>query len=61
VATMAKAKKGAVELIALKCEDCKNKNYTTQKNRRNTQGKLEFSKFCPFCRKHTDHKEAKIK
>ena len=58
---MAKAKKGAVELVALQCGECKNKNYTTQKNRRNTQGKLEFSKFCRFCRKHMDHKEAKIK
>jgi large subunit ribosomal protein L33 len=58
---MAKAKKGAVELIALQCGGCKNKNYTTQKNRRNTLGKLEFSKFCKFCRKHVEHKEAKIK
>lgn len=58
---MAKAKKGAVELIALQCGVCKNKNYTTQKNRRNTQSKLEFSKFCKFCRKHTEHKEAKVK
>ncbi|MBY9021734.1 MAG: 50S ribosomal protein L33, partial [Candidatus Lokiarchaeota archaeon] len=28
-------KKGGVELIALQCVDCKRKNYTTQKNRRN--------------------------
>jgi large subunit ribosomal protein L33 len=58
---MGKAKKGAVELIALQCGDCKNKNYSTQKNRRNMQGKLELSKFCSHCRKHTGHKEAKIK
>jgi large subunit ribosomal protein L33 len=54
-------KKTAVELIALQCTECKRKNYTTSKNRRNTQEKLEFSKYCPFDRKHTLHKEAKVK
>jgi large subunit ribosomal protein L33 len=54
-------KKGAVELIALQCSVCKRKNYTTQKNRRNTQEKLELMKYCPFDRKHTLHKETKIK
>jgi large subunit ribosomal protein L33 len=55
------SKKTAVELIALQCTVCKRKNYTTQKNRRNTQEKLEFSKYCPFDRKHTPHKETKVK
>jgi large subunit ribosomal protein L33 len=55
------SKKTAVELIALQCGECKRKNYTTQKNRRNTQEKLEFMKYCPFDRKHTLHKETKIK
>jgi large subunit ribosomal protein L33 len=54
-------KKTAVELIALQCSECKRKNYTTQKNRRNTQGKLELKKYCPFDRKHTLHVETKIK
>ncbi|MDR3020841.1 MAG: 50S ribosomal protein L33 [Treponema sp.] len=58
---MAKAKKGAVELIALQCGDCKRRNYTTSKNRRNIQEKLEFKKYCPHDRKHTVHKETKIK
>ena len=57
---MAKDKKGPVEKIALQCTECKQKNYTTEKNRRNTQGKLELSKYCPFERKHTLHREAKI-
>ncbi len=39
----------------------KRKNYTTSKNRKNIQGKLELRKYCPFERKHTMHKEAKIK
>ena len=33
--------------------------YTTTKNKRTTTGRLEFSKFCNTCRKHTDHKETK--
>lgn len=55
------AKKTVVELIALQCTECKRKNYTTAKNRRNTQEKLELNKYCKFERKHTAHKEAKIK
>ncbi len=58
---MAKTKKGAVEKIALQCTVCKRRNYTTFKNRRNIQGKLEFNKFCKWERKMTLHKETKIK
>lgn len=58
---MAKSKKGAVELIALQCTECNRRNYTTKKNRRNTQAKLEFRKYCKFDRKHTLHKETKVK
>ncbi len=58
---MAKAKKGAIEKIALKCTECNRRNYTTQKNRRNMQGKLELNKYCKFDKKHTLHKESKIK
>ena len=58
---MASKKKGNVELIALQCSECKRKNYTTSKNRKNTQSKLEFNKYSKFDRKHTLHKEAKIK
>ncbi len=58
---MAKKAKTAVEIIALQCSGCKRKNYTTYKNRKNIQGKLEKNKFCPFCRKHILHKETKAK
>ncbi len=58
---MAKAKGKVVEKIALQCSECKRKNYTTTKNRRNIEGKMEFMKFCPWEQKHTLHKEAKIK
>ncbi len=49
------------DLISLCCEECKQRNYTTDKNKRNTPDKLTFRKFCPFCHKHTLHKEGKIK
>ena len=55
------SKKTAVEIISLQCSECKRRNYTTEKNRRNTQGKLELMKYCPFDHKHTMHKEAKVK
>jgi large subunit ribosomal protein L33 len=55
------SKKAVVELVALQCAECKRKNYTTSKNRRNTQEKLEFKKYCPFDRRHTVHKETKVK
>jgi len=55
------SKKTTVELVALQCSECKRRNYTTKKNRRNIQEKLEFKKYCPFDRKHTIHKESKIK
>ncbi|MFQ3621247.1 MAG: 50S ribosomal protein L33 [Spirochaetales bacterium] len=58
---MAKAKGKNVELIALQCSECKRRNYTTKKNRKNTQSKLELNKYCKFDRKHTLHRETKIK
>ena len=54
---MASKKKSAVEIIALQCTECKRKNYTTYKNRKNITGKLEKNKYCPFCRKEILHKE----
>jgi len=58
---MASKKKGNIEKIALKCSECGRRNYTTTKNRRNIQGKMEFMKYCRFDRKHTLHQETKIK
>jgi len=46
-------------LITLACSECKRRNYTTTKNKHTTPDKLEFSKYCRFCRKHTVHKETK--
>jgi len=54
-------KSGGPEKISLKCTGCERKNYTTMKNKKNAQGKLELMKFCKFERKHVLHKEAKVK
>jgi large subunit ribosomal protein L33 len=35
--------------------------YTTDKNKKNTPGKLEMKKYDPVVRKHVMYKEAKIK
>ena len=45
--------------IVLQCTDCKSRNYTTTKNKKKTTERLELSKYCRFCRKHTAHKETK--
>ena len=45
--------------ITLRCEECKQRNYNTVKNKKNTSDRLERSKYCPFCRKHTKHVETK--
>ena len=47
------------EIVTLACTDCKRRNYSTTKNRRKTTERLEYNKFCRFCRKHTAHKESK--
>lgn len=45
--------------IQLQCTECKRKNYATEKNKKNTTGRLEVKKYCPFDRKHTTHRETK--
>ncbi len=46
-------------IITLQCTECKNRNYTTTKNRRNTPDRLQLRKFCPHCGRHTLHKEVR--
>lgn len=47
------------EIITMACTECKRRNYSTVKNRRNTTGRLELKKFCPFERKPTLHRETR--
>ena len=56
----AMAKKGeARSIITLACGECRSRNYTTNKNRRNDPGRLELNKFCPRCRRHQAHREVR--
>lgn len=45
--------------ITLACTDCKQRNYTTNKNKRNNPDRIELKKFCKFCKAQTLHKETK--
>ncbi len=45
--------------ITLACTECKDRNYITRKNRRNTPDRVELSKFCRKCGKHTPHRETR--
>jgi len=47
------------DIVTLRCEECKRRNYTTTRNKKKQQDKLQMKKYCRFCRKHTEHKEIK--
>ncbi|RKX28418.1 MAG: 50S ribosomal protein L33 [Candidatus Zixiibacteriota bacterium] len=47
------------ERVILACGSCKRRNYTTKKNKRLHPERVEFRKYCPFCDKHTLHKETR--
>jgi large subunit ribosomal protein L33 len=47
------------DIISLACNECKRRNYSTTKNKKKTTERLELSKYCRFCRKHTAHRETK--
>lgn len=52
-------KKGVRPVVTLACSECKERNYTTEKNRRNDPARIELKKFCSRCRAHTLHRETK--
>ena len=56
---MAKKGKGARINIQEACTECKQINYTSNKNKKNNPERIELDKYCPFCKKHTKHKETK--
>ncbi|MEJ2369091.1 MAG: 50S ribosomal protein L33 [Acidobacteriota bacterium] len=47
------------DIIHLQCTECKRRNYSTTKNKKKQQGRLELKKYCPFCRSHQVHREVK--
>jgi large subunit ribosomal protein L33 len=46
-------------VISLACTTCKERTYSTRKNKKNDPGRLELNKYCPRCRRHTLHRETK--
>ncbi len=53
------AKKGDRIVVTMACSDCRERNYTTSKNRRNDTDRLELKKYCPRCRQHATHRETR--
>nr|YP_010336440.1 ribosomal protein L33 [Goniotrichopsis reniformis]UNJ14846.1 ribosomal protein L33 [Goniotrichopsis reniformis] len=62
--------KGIRLYITLECTECRQYpekqqrgpgvfRYSSNKNRRNTPTRLELSKYCPHCNRHTMFKEIK--
>nr|WP_242003460.1 50S ribosomal protein L33 [Culicoidibacter larvae] len=45
--------------IIMRCTECDNENYITDKNKKNTPERLEVKKFCPNCNRSTLHREKK--
>jgi len=46
-------------IIHLACTECRERTYTTTKNKRNDPQRLELMKYCPRCRAHKLHREIK--
>jgi large subunit ribosomal protein L33 len=53
------AKTGVRVLVTLACQECKRRNYQTNKSKRNSPDRIEFSKYCRWCGKHTPHRETR--
>ena len=53
------AKSGVRVLVTLACQDCKRRNYQTNKSKRNSPDRIEFSKYCRWCGHHTPHRETR--
>jgi large subunit ribosomal protein L33 len=45
--------------ILMECTECKRRNYSTSKNKKNTDGRIELNKYCKWDKKVTVHKETK--
>ncbi|MBE3115323.1 MAG: 50S ribosomal protein L33 [Actinobacteria bacterium] len=47
------------QITIFACTECKRRNYSTEKNKKNTPDRLELKKYCKWCKKHTIHKETR--
>lgn len=54
------AKKGSSRIIInLACTECRERTYTTTKNKRNDPNRMELTKYCPRCRAHRLYREVR--
>ena len=54
----AKGKENRI-VITLACTECKERNYTTTKNRKNDPSRLELRRYDPTLRRHVTYRESK--
>jgi large subunit ribosomal protein L33 len=47
------------EKIALACEKCGSRNYSTANHKQSQTERLEIKKYCKNCNAHTIHRETK--
>jgi large subunit ribosomal protein L33 len=45
--------------VTLACEECKRRNYQTNKSKRNNPDRITLRKYCKWCRRHTGHRETR--
>ena len=45
--------------VVLACDECKQRNYNTTKNKKNDPDRIQLMKYCRFCKKETLHRETK--
>ena len=45
--------------VTLACEECKRRNYQTNKSKRNNPDRITLRKYCKWCRCHRSHKETR--
>ena len=45
--------------VTLACEECKRRNYQTNKSKRNNPDRIAMRKYCKWCKQHTGHRETR--
>ncbi|QQE78545.1 50S ribosomal protein L33 [Alicyclobacillus sp. SO9] len=46
-------------IITMACTECKQRNYTTTKNKKNDPDRVELKKYCSYCNSTTTHRETR--
>ena len=45
--------------MTLECQECKRRNYQSQKSKRNNPDRIDLRKYCRWCGSHTLHRETR--